>query len=148
MHADLNCDSAWAEAFTGAPVATAATGSDAGRDDSAPGKQPALQERQQQAEQERGEADGDDAGVHALEIQHLARRLHHVAHAFARVHHFGQNHVGPADVVQNAERAEDGGKEARNISHRMLRRLAPSVQAVSSRLSSTRLTSSTTTASR
>src|SRR5450759_4914140 len=76
----------------------------------APWKQSVLQHRQQPAEKESGEADGDDAGVYAVEIQHLARRFHHVAHALAGVHHFGQNDVRPTDVVEDAERAEDGWK--------------------------------------
>src|SRR5262245_58903765 len=66
----------------------------------APGKQPLLEEGQQKPEQEGGDADGYDARVHALEVQDLAGRLHHVAHALPRVDHLGQDHVGPPDIVQ------------------------------------------------
>src|SRR6516164_155777 len=41
----------------------------------APGKELALKERQQEAEQKRGNADRDDAGINALEIQNLASRF-------------------------------------------------------------------------
>src|SRR5436305_4067050 len=63
----------------------------------APGEQPRFQECQKETEKERSNTDGDDAGIDPFEIQHLARRLNHVTHAFAGVHHLGQDHVSPAD---------------------------------------------------
>src|SRR5450755_4243253 len=77
---------------------------------SAPRKKPAFQGGQKETEQERGNADGNDARIDAVEIQHLARSLDHIADAFSRVYHLGQNDVGPADIVQSAKRAKDGGK--------------------------------------
>src|SRR5258708_4749760 len=73
----------------------------------APREQAVLDERQQAAEQERSDPDGDNTGENALEIHYLPRRLQHIADAFARIDHLGQDHVGPADIVQNPERAKD-----------------------------------------
>src|SRR6185369_12290812 len=75
-----------------------------------PREQAALAQGEQPPEQERRDADGDDPGVDAVEVQHLVGRSDHVAHAFARIHRLRQDHVGPADVVQDPERAEDAGK--------------------------------------
>src|SRR5215831_3248374 len=47
----------------------------------APREQAAFEECQQTAEQERRKTDRDNAGVDALEIQHLPRRFYHVADA-------------------------------------------------------------------
>ena len=71
--------------------------------DLAPGKKSTFQKCQQEAEQECGNTDRDNSGIHAIEIQHFARGLHHVADALAGVHHLGQDHVRPADVVEDAE---------------------------------------------
>src|SRR5437660_12034811 len=78
----------------------------------APGKQPALQHRQKPAKQKRRKPDRDNTGIDPLEIENLARRFHHVSDALARVHHLGQNDVGPADVVHDAKRTEDSWKGA------------------------------------
>src|SRR5271156_2361226 len=69
----------------------------------APGKEAVFQKRQQKAEQKRGDADGDDSRVHAIEIQHLASGLHHVTYALASIQHLGQDHIGPADVIEDSE---------------------------------------------
>src|ERR1700722_7752501 len=76
----------------------------------APGEEPFFQNRQQEPKQKCSDADGDNAGVNTLEIQNFARRFDHIAHAFARVYHLGQDHVGPADIVENAERRKNRGK--------------------------------------
>src|ERR1700733_135553 len=73
----------------------------------APGKEAAFQKAQKKTEQECGNANGDDSRINALEIQNFARGFHHVADAFARVDHLGEDHVSPADVVENAERRKD-----------------------------------------
>src|ERR1022692_1612087 len=76
----------------------------------APGEEAAFEKRQQKAEQEGGDADGDDSRVHAIEIQDFASRLHHVAYALASIQHLGQDHVGPADVIKDAEGRENRGE--------------------------------------
>src|SRR5439155_6327392 len=76
----------------------------------APREQAALQERQQPAKKERREADGDNTGVHALHVEHLAGRFHHVSDPFARVDPLRQDYIGPADVVEDFEGAENRGE--------------------------------------
>src|SRR6266853_558337 len=44
----------------------------------APGEQTAFQKCQQKPEQKRGDADGDDSRIYAIEIQHFASGLDHV----------------------------------------------------------------------
>src|SRR5262249_15509062 len=75
-----------------------------------PREQPGFERGEQPPEQESRHPDRDNARVHALEIEHFARGLHHVADSLSRVHHFGQNHVSPTDVIEDAERAEDSGE--------------------------------------
>src|SRR5579872_6785843 len=60
---------------------------------SAPGEEPAFQHRQDPAEQECCESDGDDSGIDPFEIEVLASRFHHVSHTLARVHHLGKDDV-------------------------------------------------------
>src|SRR5208282_503395 len=69
----------------------------------APGEEAALEKCQQKAEQEGGDADGDDARVHAIEIQDFASCLHHVAYALTSIQHLGQDYIGPAYVIEDAE---------------------------------------------
>src|SRR5882762_6280985 len=73
----------------------------------APGEKNSLQKRQQKPEQECSDTDGDNSRVHAIEIQHLARGLDHVAHTLTSIQHLGQDHVGPPDVIEDPERRED-----------------------------------------
>src|SRR3984893_6853561 len=65
----------------------------------APGEETAFQKRQQKTEQKRGDADGDDSRIRAIEVQHFASSLHHVAYALTGIQHLCQYHVGPADVI-------------------------------------------------
>ena len=44
------------------------------------------------------------------EIEHLARSVHHVADPFPGVYPLRQDHVCPADVIEDFERAENGRK--------------------------------------
>src|ERR1700691_5929710 len=76
----------------------------------APGEEKAFEKRQQKPEQKRSDADGDDSRIDAIEIQHFASSLHHVTHALAGIQHLCQDHVGPADVVEDSEGRENRGK--------------------------------------
>src|SRR5579885_364951 len=67
----------------------------------APWEQLAFKKGQQEAEQKCRNSDGNDPGIHALEVEHFARCLHHVADSFPRIHHLRQDHVGPTDVIKN-----------------------------------------------
>src|SRR5213594_3001168 len=69
----------------------------------APGKEPALQKGEEPAEQEGCDSNGDDSRINSLEVQHFPGGFDHVAHSLACVHHLGQDHIGPANVVENAE---------------------------------------------
>src|SRR6266849_1300667 len=65
-----------------------------------------LHEREAEAEKEGGHADGDNSGIDQFRLVKFVRRLHHGANAFLAVHDLNQNHVGPANVIEDAE----GGK--------------------------------------
>src|SRR6266446_1707250 len=93
----------------------------------APGEETAFQKCEQKPEQKRGDADGDDSRIYAIEIQHFASGLDHVTHALASIQHLCQYHVGPADVIEDSERREIAGNDARNTSHNACRCFAPSV---------------------
>src|ERR1700741_4977531 len=69
----------------------------------APREQLALEKRQQESEQECGDADCDDAGVDSVEIQNFASGLDHIADALTRIQHPRENHVCPADIIEDSE---------------------------------------------
>src|SRR5579864_6507447 len=69
-----------------------------------------FQNGQQEAEQESRDADRDNAGIDALEVQHFARSLDHVSHSLASVDHLREDHISPANVVENTERSKNRGK--------------------------------------
>src|SRR5208282_2727877 len=91
----------------------------------APGEEAAFEKRQQKAEQEGGDADGDDARVHAIEIQDFASGLHHVAYALTSIQHLGQDHVGPADVIEDTEGRENRWKRGAKHEPQNLRLVGP-----------------------
>src|SRR5215472_9493603 len=72
----------------------------------APREQNLFQEGEQRAEQECGHADGNDTGVDQVRPMKLFCRLDHCAHSTIAVHNLRQNHVGPADVIEDAEGRE------------------------------------------
>src|SRR5258708_9844044 len=76
----------------------------------APGKENALQKSQQKPKEECRDANRDNPGIDTIEIQHFAGSLDHVADALAGIQHFGKDHVGPPDVVENPARRENGGE--------------------------------------
>src|ERR1700722_19272034 len=73
----------------------------------APGKQETFEECQEKSKQERGDANGDNAGVHAIEIEHFSRGFNHVTHALPSVQPLSPNYVSPADVVEDPEGGEN-----------------------------------------
>src|ERR1700733_15447184 len=73
----------------------------------APREQAALEEGEQKPEQKRRHADGGDARVHAIEIEHLASGLDHVAYALTGIQHLCQDHICPTDVIEDPERREN-----------------------------------------
>src|SRR5438477_13108391 len=77
--------------------------------DLSPREQQFFQEGEQGAEEERSYADSDDAGIDQIRTVELLGGLHHSSHTFLPVHDFSEDHVGPADVIEDAE----GRKNAR-----------------------------------
>src|SRR5271157_258927 len=76
----------------------------------APGEEPLFQESEQKPEEEGRNSYGEDSGIYPFKVEHFSSRLYHVADAFSRVDHFRQDHIGPADIVEDAERREDRRK--------------------------------------
>src|SRR5262249_18698047 len=77
-----------------------------------PRKENFFQEGKNRAENKCGHTNSDNSGVNQIRLVELLCRLDHGAHAAIAVYNLSQNHVGPADVVKNAERRKDSRKRS------------------------------------
>src|SRR5947199_4032042 len=68
-----------------------------------PRKELLFKQGEQPAKEEGRKANGDDAGIDQVRTMKLLCRLHHGSHAILPVHNLGQDHVCPANVIQDAK---------------------------------------------
>src|SRR5579864_2451683 len=76
----------------------------------APREENFFQKGENRAEKKCGHANRDNAGIHQVRPMKLLSRLDHGAHAAVAVHNLRQDHIGPANVIENAK----GRKNSRN----------------------------------
>src|SRR5215471_10701499 len=74
-----------------------------------PREKDSFHEREQRAEEKRRYPDGDNARINQVRPVKLFGRLNHGAHAAIAIDDFRQDHVGPTNVIENAEGRKNSG---------------------------------------